>query len=352
MIFYEEVYDKINEDYLNGEISYEMAEAANDLAYNSYITVEEAENAASAHPDQGKANSLLSKFASKLSGVASKCNVLNNALAKLKGKTDTVEQNIGDLNANGGKCADGEIKNPKKSIGDFVNGKASSFKALPTAGKAAIGVGLAAGAIGVGAFTYKEYKKHEDAIKAAIKKLQQELVKIANDATKVIKEFLSLVNWKTVAAGAAVGAAAGAGIGAKVGTRATTGVDPTTDIVTTNYRTTGNRKQTRNRNQIGYNLAKSLPYDPTRNVNEAVDLKKAFNKNTAVGAGAGAAIGAGVGLISSAMIGKKMKQIEKESGVKAMIAKIIAAVEAFAKKLGVALDKATTTMFAKFKKSK
>ena len=76
MIFYEEVYDKINEDYLNGEISYEMAEAANDLAYNSYITMEEAENAASPQPDQGKVKSLLSKFASKLTAMAGKCNVI------------------------------------------------------------------------------------------------------------------------------------------------------------------------------------------------------------------------------------------------------------------------------------
>ena len=121
MIFYEEVYDKINEDYLNGEISYEMAEAANDLAYNSYITMEEAENAASPQPDQGKVKSLLSKFASKLTAMAGKCNVISNALAKLKGKTDTVEQNIGELNANGGKCADGKVENPKKSIKDQQN---------------------------------------------------------------------------------------------------------------------------------------------------------------------------------------------------------------------------------------
>ena len=118
MIFYEEVYDKINEDYLNGEISYEMAEAANDLAYNNYITIEEAENATSPHPDQGKLKSLLSKFTSKLSAIAGKCNVINNVLEKFKGKTDTVEQNIGELNANGGKCADGKVENPKKSIKD------------------------------------------------------------------------------------------------------------------------------------------------------------------------------------------------------------------------------------------
>ena len=350
MIFYEEVYDKINEDYLNGEISYEMAEAANDLAYNSYITVEEAENAASAHPDQGKVKSLLSKFASKLSGVASKCNVLNNAFAKLKGKTDTVEQNIGDLNANGGKCADGKVENPKKSIKDFVNGKATSFKALPTAGKAAIGVGLAAGAIGVGVLTYKEYKKHEDAIKAAIKKLQQELVKIAGDAAKLVKEFLSITNWKTVAAGAAAGAAVGAGVGAGVGAKVTPGM---------------NARIARNRKQIAYNPTTDLPdeYHPTvdhfnkQSKNpfkkaKVIDADVSAGKFVGVGAGTGAVVGAGVGLISSAMINKKMKQVEKESGVKTMISRIIAAIEAFANKLGVALDKATTTMFAKFKKSK
>ena len=300
MIFYEEVYDKINEDYLNGEISYEMAEAANDLAYNSYITMEEAENAASPQPDQGKVKSLLSKFASKLTAMAGKCNVISNALAKLKGKTDTVEQNIGELNANGGKCADGKVENPKKSIKDD---KATKFKAMPTAGKAVIGTGLV---FGGGFITYKEYKKHEDTIKAAIKKIQQELAKIASDTVKVIKEYTLTVNWKVVATGAAVGAAGGAGV------------------------------------------ATGMNHSAAKRNNETMDFKKAFNKKTAIGAG----VGAGVGLISSVMIQKKMKQIEEESGVKAMISKIIAAVEAFAKNLGVALDKATTTMFAKFKKSK
>lgn len=350
MIFYEEVYDKINEDYLNGEISYEMAEAANDLAYNSYITVEEAENAASAQPEPGKVKSLLSKFASKLSGVASKCNVLNNALAKLKGKTDTVEQNIGDLNANGGKCADGKVENPKKSIKDFVNGKATSFKALPTAGKAAIGLAVGASAVFI---TYKEYKKHEDAIKAAIKKLQQELVKIASDAAKVIKEYLSLVSWKTVAAGAAVGAAAGAGVGVGLGTH-------------TNARTAKNRLQIpEHLDSIQSTSSIPEPYvAPDQRAPFPKKAKKSFGRKGVIdadvsigriagaGAGAGALVGAGVGIISSAMINKKMKQVEKESGVKAMISRIVAAIEAFANKLGVALDKATTTMFAKFKKSK
>ena len=303
MIFYEEVYDKINEDYLNGEISYEMAEAANDLAYNNYITIEEAENATSPHPDQGKLKSLLSKFTSKLSAIAGKCNVINNVLEKFKGKTDTVEQNIGELNANGGKCADGKVENPKKSIKDFINDKATKFKAMPTAGKAVIGTGLV---FGGGFITYKEYKKHEDTIKAAIKKIQQELAKIASDTVKVIKEYTLTVNWKVVATGAAVGAAGGAGV------------------------------------------ATGMNHSAAKRNNETMDFKKAFNKKTAIGAG----VGAGVGLISSVMIQKKMKQIEEESGVKAMISKIIAAVEAFAKNLGVALDKATTTMFAKFKKSK
>jgi len=310
MIFYEEVYDKINEDYINGEISYEMAEAANDLAYQNYITVEEAENAASAQPDQGKLKSLLSKFTSKLSGMASKCNVINNVLAKFKGKTDSVEQNIDELNANGGKCADGEIKNPKKSIGDFVNGKATSFKALPTAGKAAIGVGLAAGAIGVGVLTYKEYKKHEDAIKATIKKLQQELVKVASDTAKVIKEYLSFITWDSIAVGGA--------LGSSIATSAA----------------------------LAYKTIKS---DPTKTL--YIDQKRqldTFNKINNIGYG----VGAGVTLATGVIAHKKMKQIEKESGVKPMIAKIIATVEAFAKKFGVAFDKTTTTMFAKFKKRK
>ncbi len=174
---------------------------------------------------------------------------------------------------------------------------------MPTAGKAVIGTGLV---FGGGFITYKEYKKHEDTIKAAIKKIQQELAKIASDTVKVIKEYTLTVNWKVVATGAAVGAAGGAGV------------------------------------------ATGMNHSAAKRNNETMDFKKAFNKKTAIGAG----VGAGVGLISSVMIQKKMKQIEEESGVKAMISKIIAAVEAFAKNLGVALDKATTTMFAKFKKSK
>ena len=181
--------------------------------------------------------------------------------------------------------------------------KITKFKAMPTAGKAVIGTGLV---FGGGFITYKEYKKHEDTIKAAIKKIQQELAKIASDTVKVIKEYTLTVNWKVVATGAAVGAAGGAGV------------------------------------------ATGMNHSAAKRNNETMDFKKAFNKKTAIGAG----VGAGVGLISSVMIQKKMKQIEEESGVKAMISKIIAAVEAFAKNLGVALDKATTTMFAKFKKSK
>ena len=280
MIYYEEVYDKINEDYLNGEISYEMAEAANDLAYNNYITIEEAENATSPHPDQGKLKSLLSKFTSKLSAIAGKCNVINNVLEKFKGKTDTVEQNIGELNANGGKCADGKVENPKKSIKDFINDKATSFKALPAT------------------------------IKAIIKKLQQELVKIASDTAKVIKEYLTFINWHSINIGGVAGSS--------VATSAL----------------------------LAYKTIKS---DPTKTlyVDQNRQLKE-LRKASTIGYG----VGAGVTFATGAVAYKKMKQIEKESGVEPMIAKIIATVEAFGKKLGVTFDKATTTMFAKFKKRK
>ena len=280
MIFYEEVYDKINEDYLNGEISYEIAEAANDLAYNSYITIEEAKNAASPHPDQGKLKSLLSKFTSKLSAIAGKCNVISNALAKFKGKTDSVEKNIDELNANGTKYVDGEIKNPKISIKDFINDKATKFKALPTT------------------------------IKAAIKKLQQELVKIASDTAKVIKEYLTFIDWHSINVGGVAGSS--------VATSALLA-----------YKT------------IKSDPTKTLYVDQNRQLKE---LRKAGTIGYGVGAGVTFAVGV--------MAYKKMKQIEKESEVKPMIAKIIATVETFGKKLGVTFDKATATMFTKFKKSK
>jgi len=325
MIFYEEVYDKINEDYLNGEISYEMAEAANDLAYNNYITIEEAENAASPQPDQGKVKSLLSKFASKLSALVSKCNVITNALAKFKGKTDSVEKNIGELNANGGKCADGKVENPKRSIKDFVNGTATTFKAIAN-NKAVVGIGIAVDVGGVAFITYAEYKKHEDAIKAAIKKLQQELVKIANDTAKAIKEYLSITNWKVVAAGAAVGAVAGG----------SSGIKKSKDIM----------KRDPNFSFM-FNPDKSKTY-----VDINKDISKLQRKKLIGGSAIGAGVGAGVGLISSVMIQKEIKELEKETGIRAMISEIIATTEAQGKKFGVRFDKSTTTMFAKFKKSK
>lgn len=350
MIFYENVYEKINEDYLNGEISYEMAEAANDLAYDTYITVEEAENASSANPDPGKIKSLLSKLQNKLNSIIGQGTRINGALGKLKDGIDKVKSNISTLAANSKNCADAKISGAKTSIGDFVSDKKTKFEALPTAGKAAIGVGLAAGAVGIGVFTYKQYKKHEDEIKAAIKKLQQNIVAIAKDAAKMIKEYLSVVDWKTVII-ATTGSAAAVGGAAALGRNKF--YDKEIKRTTDSYMDTVDKLSKADRNS---KEAIKIADMNDKYVNKLTKLGKhpKSSKAKIIGAGVigGAAAGAAASIGAQMLLKKQVKQIEEETETKPMIRQIIANIEAFAKQLFVKLDKSVTAMFDKFKKSK
>ena len=351
MIFYENVYERINEDYLNGEISYEMAEAANDLAYDTYITVEEAENASSANPDPGKVKSLLSKLQNKLNSIIGQGTRINGALGKLKDGIDNVKSNISTLAANSKNCADAKISGAKTSIGDFVSDKKTKFETLPTAGKAAIGVGLAAGAVGVGVFTYKQYKKHEDEIKAAIKKLQQNIVAIAKDAAKMIKEYLSVVDWKTVILTSTLSAAAAGGV-------AVSGRNEiyNNEVQHANKRLEKYYTDYYNTDENDVKAHKKIKKNINKYSDEIVKLGKhpKSSKAKIIGAGVigGAAAGAAASIGAQMLLKKQVKQIEEETETKPMIRQIIANIEAFAKQLFVKLDKSVTAMFDKFKKSK
>ena len=270
MIFYEEVYDKINEDYLNGEISYEMAEAANDLAYDTYITVEEAENVSSANPDPSKIDSILSKFSRRFRSINSKCTKINNTLKKMGNEIDANKTIINKIK----KGNENNITPQELSI---------------------------------------------------FKKLQQNIITIAKDVAKMIKEYLSVINWKNVAISGAGGALVG--------------------II--------HRKNTINNldiaNQFANNggIDNSNPFAAMSN-----DLKAHPIKSRATYAGYNAASFAGKDIAWQLIWRKKVRKLEKEYGIDTAISKIINTTMKFSERLQVKLDVSVTAMFDKFKKSK
>jgi len=317
MIFYEDVYKKINEDYLNGEISYEMAEAANDLAYNNYITIEEAKNITSSNPDPAKTKNLLSKLSTKLYGIVTKCVQINKDIENLKKRTDIVESYIDKLNANGDRCVEGKIKNPKKSISDFINDKKSVLVKKSSLSKTTLDSDS-------NIATYKEYKDRENAIKAAVKNLQQELVKIAGDTSKLAKEYL-LIIYTNISSESSKRNAVAFNVGSFVGGAIGTGASVASTIAADRYAI----KHPDNSNKIN-------------------KLRVSPAMSSAVGSG----VGVGVGLAVNAIHFNKIKKVIKESGAKSAISKNISDIEAFAKKLGVTFDTDTTVIFTKLKKSK